>query len=102
MPLSGERRDYLVECFWTGVRLENLDALDARARAAAGETAETPGEVHYDGSLLVAGDEVVLCFFEGPSVAAVDAVARRAGIPFARIVEAVRVGARSDSAGDGS
>jgi len=34
---------------------------------------------------------VVLCFFEATSVAAVEAAARRAGIPFARIVESTGV-----------
>jgi hypothetical protein len=37
--------------------------------------------------MLVPEDDVVFCFFEGPSAAAVRAVAERAEIPFARIVE---------------
>ena len=78
--------EYLAECLWPGVTEADLAALDARARAAT-----TAGEVRYLGSRLVPSDEVVFCFFEGPSFEAVRAVAARAAIPFERILESIHV-----------
>ena len=99
------RAAYLAECFWTGVREADVEALDARIRrvlaapasdAAPAVSSGSSGEfggVRYRGSLLVPGDEVVFCCFDGPSSDAVAAVAERARVPFARIVASVRVGA---------
>jgi hypothetical protein len=79
--------EYLAECFWPGVTEAALADLDARVCAAVG------AEVRYLGSVLVPGDEVVLCFFEGASAEAVRALAEQAGVPFERIVPSVRGGA---------
>jgi hypothetical protein len=76
--------EYVAECLWPGVTEVDLAELDARARAAASK------EVSYLGSLLMPADEVVFCFFQGPSAQAVETVAGRAGIPFERILESVR------------
>jgi hypothetical protein len=82
---EGKPTEYLAECLWPGVTMADLADLDARVRATVG------GEVRYLGSMLVPGDEVVFCFFEAPTAAAVEAVAGRAEIPFERILESVRV-----------
>ncbi len=79
--------EYVAECFWSGVTEGDLDELEARAKATAGES----DGVSYLGSMLMPGDEVVFCFFDGTSREAVQAVAERARIPFERIVESVRV-----------
>ncbi|HXF97699.1 MAG TPA: nickel-binding protein [Gaiellaceae bacterium] len=84
-----EQGEYLAECFLPGVSEGALAALDARVRAVES------GEVRYLGSLLVPEDEVVLCFFQGPSAEAVRALAEQAEVPFARIVPALRGGAPS-------
>jgi hypothetical protein len=79
-----DEAEYVAECLWPGVTEVDLAELDARARAA------TSGDVRYLGSLLMPADEVVFCFFQGPSAQAVETVAGRAGIPFERILESVR------------
>lgn len=77
---------FVVECFWTGVSGDDLQALDERApRSVAGMAGEGE-QVRYLGSLLLREDEVVLCFFEG-SAANVRRAAERAEIPFERILE---------------
>ena len=83
--------EFLAECLWPGVTQGELTELAARARSGAEATAGTKDEVCYDGSLLMPEDEVVFFVFGGPSSAAVEKVAAGAGIPFERIVEAVRV-----------
>lgn len=76
--------EYVAECFWPGVTEADLAELEARARASA------DAEVRYLSSMLMPNDEVVFCFFAGPSAEAVQAVVERAEIPFERIVESVR------------
>ena len=86
---TGERRtrtEYVAECFWPGVTGDDLAELEARAKAVAGES----DGVGYLGSMLMPGDEVVFCFFDGTSREAVQAVAERARVPFERVVESVR------------
>jgi hypothetical protein len=76
--------EYMAECLWPGVSDADLAAVDERARSSAEASA---GRVRYLGSRLVPLDEVVFCFFSGPSPEAVRAVAERAAIPFERILE---------------
>jgi hypothetical protein len=76
--------EYLLECFWPGVEVADLRALDERASRTAAEAS-----VRYLGSLLMRDDEVVLCLFAGEPAAVLEA-ARRAQIPFERIVSAAR------------
>ena len=78
---------YVAECFWSGVTARDLQALDARAHAAALDLAGDGNAVGYLGSLLIRRDDVVLCLFEG-SAPAVRLAAERAGIPFERLLEA--------------
>jgi Protein of unknown function (DUF4242) len=77
---------FIAECFWVGVKPDDLSALDRRVeRCVAGMTRD--GEsVRYLGSMLMPEDEVVLCFFEG-SAATVHRAAQRAEVPFERILE---------------
>ena len=79
-------REYVAECYWPDVREDDLEELDARAAAAAGDLVAAGESIRYLGSLLMRADEVVLCVFEG-SEAAVLAAAERAQLPFERILE---------------
>jgi hypothetical protein len=78
---------YLVECFWPGVS-EGRVARAVRQLAATGTGGDA---VIWADSILVPDDEIVLCVFEGRSVEAVRASARRAGLPAERIVTCVQV-----------
>jgi Nickel responsive protein SCO4226-like len=80
-------RSYLAECFWPGVTKAQLEELDSRVKLAATTGRDGTARVRYRGSMLMPDDEVVFCFFDGPSASAVEAAAREAGIPFARIVK---------------
>jgi hypothetical protein len=75
---------FIAECFWVGVKQDDLRALDRRVGACLVGMADP--RVRYLGSMLMPEDEVVLCFFEGPA-AAVRQVAKRAEVPFERILE---------------
>jgi hypothetical protein len=81
--------EYVVECFWPGVQLPDLQALDERVAAVMSELALAGEEIRYLGSLLMRVDEVVLCLFAGPE-ATVRTVAEQASIPFERILEVAR------------
>jgi hypothetical protein len=90
-------RSYLAECFWPGVSDVDRKALDSRAAEAAIASSGRGAQVRYRGSVLIPHDEVVFCFFDGPSAAAVEATARRASVPFARIVESTGMPRHSPS-----
>jgi hypothetical protein len=64
------------------------DALD-EAREHARLTARLGGGVRYVRTTFLPGDETILHLFEAPSASALDEAARRAALPFERIVEAV-------------
>ncbi len=81
--------EYVVECFWPGVGEDDLSALDERVAGVVAELNERGQPVRYLGSMLMRGDDVVLCLFQGPE-AAVQTAATQAEIPFERILEAVR------------
>jgi hypothetical protein len=76
---------FVAECYWAGVRRDDLRSLDERVASSVTELARTGDRVRYLGSMLIVEDEVVLCFFEG-AAAAVRRVAERAAIPFGRIL----------------
>ena len=93
--MADQIRSYVAECFWPGVSRAQVEELDLRA---AHETAVSSGsgpQVRYHGSMLIPHDEVVFCFFDGPSAIIVEAAARRAQIPFARIVESTGIPQRT-------
>jgi hypothetical protein len=83
--------EYVAECFWPGVTKSDLVRLDARVHASVAESGGEPTRVRYLGALLLTTDEVVFCFFDGPSAEAVEAVARRAKVPFERILPSVPI-----------
>jgi hypothetical protein len=76
---------WVAECFWPGVREEELRDLDRRVARTASELAGRGDPVGYLGSLRITDDEVVLFLFEGP-IASVQQVAERAGIRAERIL----------------
>ena len=84
-----QRGTFVAECFWPGVTEAEVEALDARALFSAGEFGNAAHAVRYLGSILLREDEVLLCQFEG-TPEAVREVARRAQIPFERLLESVR------------
>jgi hypothetical protein len=82
------RTSYIAECFWAGVRVEDLRELDRRIEATVMAVANDGPPVRYLGWLLVIDDEVALVLFEGP-IGTVRRVAEHADIPFGRILHAV-------------
>ena len=78
---------FVAECFWTGVTEQDVRALDERIHATVADLEGNGEQVRYAGSLLMPTDEVVLFLFEGPEDL-VRLSARRAGVPFERIVPA--------------
>jgi uncharacterized protein DUF4242 len=84
-------KEFVAECFWSGVTKRDLVRLDARVHASVVRSGGRPDRVRYRGAVLLPTDEVVFCFFDGPSAEAVEAVARRAKVPFERILPSVRV-----------
>lgn len=85
-----EHTSYLVECYWPGVSAEAFAAVAARAEEAAREVQEQGRELHFLGSILVLSDETVFCFFDGEE-ADVRAVSERAGVPYERVLESLRI-----------
>ena len=88
--METERHSFVAECFWPGVREEDVRALDERVRSLLDDG------VIYRGSLLIRQDEVVLCEFEGTQ-AAVRSLAERAGVPFERLLETSREERKADA-----
>jgi hypothetical protein len=81
--------EYVAECFWPGVREDDLSALDERVAGVVAGLSENGEPIRYLGSILMRGDEVVLCLFEG-SEPMVRLAAAQAEVPFERILEAAR------------
>ena len=81
---------YAAKCYWPGVTRADLEQVAARA-ADAGLSAGR-GRVTYLGSLLFAGDDLVLCLFLGPSRAAVIQASERLRIPSERLMDAAWLG----------
>ena len=72
---------YTAKCFWPGVRETDIDRLEPISASTNGVT--------YAGALLFPEDELVLCFFESTSRAAVRRASEQAGIPCERVMQAV-------------
>ena len=77
---------FIAECYWVGVKQDDLTALDRRAESCVARMIQAGESVRYLGSMLMPEDEVVLCFFEG-SAPTVRQAAEQAEIPFERILE---------------
>ena len=73
--------------------------LEERIRSAVSELASPGRPLRYAGALLMPTDEVVLCLFEG-SEELVTLAARRAGVPFDRIVPATQHAFQKPIGGD--
>ena len=87
----------IAECLLPGMTLPAAEELAQRITA---ELASRPRPgVSFLGSLLMPGDEVLLCLFSGPR-ADVLAVSERAGLPFERVLPCVGLGALAAAAGD--
>ncbi len=78
-----------MECLLPGLTQETAEALGQRVRD---ELAGAPRQgVSFLGSLLMPGDEVLLCLFCGPEDD-VRVVSERADLPFERILACVGLG----------
>jgi hypothetical protein len=86
---------FVAECYWSGVRPDDLRALDERVAACVAELAATDERLRYMGSMLIVEDEVVLCLFEGTE-AGVRRAAERAAIPFERLLRSARASTRKE------
>jgi Nickel responsive protein SCO4226-like len=75
--------NFLVEVY--APRNAALTELVAAARGATVRDSES-GRIGYVDSILVPDDETCFHVFRGPSALAVAAVAKRAGLPFQRVV----------------
>ena len=79
--MAEDATSFVAECYWPGLREEDVRMLDQRIVAALAD------DVRYLGSVLIREDEVVLCHFEG-AADAIRRVAERAGVPFERVLAA--------------
>ena len=95
MWYSDDAKGYLVECYWPGVDEEKLAGAVLRTREAATDLRQTGGVVEFLGSILVPVDETVFCFFDGVEEDVREA-STRAGLPFERILESLRIGVRQE------
>jgi hypothetical protein len=82
-------QNYLVECYWPGVREQDAADAGARAADASGELRGNGHRVDYLGSVFVPADETVFFLFSAGSAVAVEDASRRAGVPFERVLESV-------------
>src|SRR5215470_305850 len=90
-PKGGAAATFVVECYWPGITEDEVrDALARIARAPL-RTATSGGPVRSIGCILVPSDGLALFLFEGPSAAMVHDRSTWAGVPFDRVVEAVRI-----------
>ena len=78
------RSAFLVERYWPGVTLADVERAATRTRAAGGPVAGV-SSVHYLGSVLIPDEETVFSLFDGPDLAAVVEANRRGGFRFDRI-----------------
>jgi Nickel responsive protein SCO4226-like len=82
---------YVVERYLPGLEQPRLLRMLGKLGQVTEELRAEGTEVRYMGSTIVPDDEACFCQFEGASEAAVAEANERAGVPFARIVEAVAV-----------
>jgi hypothetical protein len=91
---------FAAKCYWPGVTEADLETIERRAASAGSGTTRDP--VRYLGSLLFTDDELVLCFFEGPSRPEVKRASDRAGIPSERLMGSIWLGACQGTQGQPS
>jgi Nickel responsive protein SCO4226-like len=78
---------YMVERYLPGITAAELDDVSRRLAAASRELAAGGIDVKYFGLTFVPEEESCFCRFESASAGDVHRACRRAGVPFARIVE---------------
>jgi YVTN family beta-propeller protein len=78
---------YAAKCYWPEISPTEF-AADVAPRLAE-QQPDGPSRTAYLGSLVFAGDQLVLCLYEGPSPSEVTHATERARIPRERIMEAV-------------
>jgi hypothetical protein len=88
---GGSTATFLLECFWPGVTEEAIAETSERARRVAKELEREGHAARYLGSQFVPGDEVVFFEVDADSEDTVKALGDLAGIPYERVVGAVRV-----------
>lgn len=84
---------YLVERYLPGIDAEGLRALVERLQDASAQLRADGAQVRYLGSLYLPGEESCFCRLEAPSAEAAARLNDLAGSPYARISEAVALGA---------
>ena len=89
-PRVAEYAEYVVECVWPGVSIADVDVLDRRVRVVARRERRRGIPVHYLGSILLLADELVFFQFLAGSTTVVLETSAHAGIPFQRVVPAMR------------
>jgi hypothetical protein len=99
MPGDGQPSGYLVECYWPGVSAERVAAAVERSEQAAGELRSHGRPLHFTGSILVPADETVFGLFDGEEADA-RAVSDKAGVPYERILESLRIEASAQIKGE--
>ena len=91
---TGDRtRSYLVECYWPGVNEQEFSAAVERAQMAACDLRRNGADVNVLGSILVPQDETVFWLFDGAEQD-VRTASEQAGVPFERVLEALRIDLR--------
>jgi hypothetical protein len=90
-------RSYVVECYWPGVSDQRVNALVERVQAATRTSQLRGAEIEFIETILVRADETVFCLFDGCE-SEVRAVSSRAEVPFERVLESRRFGARRELA----
>lgn len=83
---------WVAECFWPGVRDEDVQDVDRRVVDVASQLTARAEPASYLGSLRITDDEVVLFLFEGP-IASVRQLVQRAEIRAGRILHCTRTSA---------
>ena len=86
---------FVVERYLPG--LHQSDLLLGLSRLEQTDTSDGEQTVRYLGSTIVLRDEACFCQFEGPSEEAVAEANGRAGLPFDRIVPAVKVNPKGET-----
>jgi hypothetical protein len=80
---------YLVELYLSGTDMAAFSLGAERARQAAEELSRQGPPVYHLRSIFVPGDETCFHLYEAASVERVREAAKRAGLPFERVSEAV-------------
>ena len=81
--------EFLLECYVSRTDGGAVERGEQRARSAADELTREGTRVRLDRSIFVPEDETCFYLYEAETVDGVREAARRAGLPFERIAEAI-------------